>query len=255
MGNKISKKMTNSTTLMCVFSIIALFFGAVGAAFDPLATLIHNAVFKHDVDAMFLNFSDSLTKVTMYFTIYGSAVFMAVLAFVVMILMFKNKDKKNLSSSTASLIIFSTLAALPLPIVGMINELKTNISTIKSNFTDQTIFMRVSLLLVYCIPLISGFFLLLAGLCLALRLSGETYTVEVERVEKAVPDRFNQQPVPNQFAQPDMNSFRQPAPFVPQPSAAPEAASVQSEPAVCPHCGAPLKSPDAKFCSACGQKV
>ena len=256
MGNRISKKMTNSTTLMCVFSIIALFFGAVGAAFDPLATLIHNAVFKHDVDYMFLyDYDSTVRKITWYFTLYGSSVFMAVMSLVVMILLFKNKGKKNLSSSTASLIIFPTLGSMLLPIFGMIDELSSSISKIKSSDTDQTVFIKVCQLLAYCIPLISGFFLLLAGLCLALRLSGETYTVEVERVEKAVPDRFNQQPVPNQFAQPDMNSFRQPAPFVPQPSAAPEAASVQSEPAVCPHCGAPLKSPDAKFCSACGQKV
>ena len=222
--------------------------------------MIHNAVFKHDVDVMFLDFSDSLTKVTMYFTIYGSAVFMAVLAFVVMILMFKNKGKKNLSSSTASLIIFSTLAALPLPIVGMINELKTNISTIKSNFTDQTIFMRVSLLLVYCIPLLSGFFLLLNGLFLALRLSGESYAVEIERVEKDTSaNTFVQQPIQNQFAQPEINSFAQPEPVAPiapvVSQSSPQDAAVAQEPAICPHCGAPLKSADAKFCSSCGQKV
>lgn len=263
MGNKISKKMTNSTNVMCVFSVIALFFGAVGAAFDPLATLIHNAVFKHDVDYMFLyDYDSTVRKITWYFTLYGSSVFMAVMSLVVMILLFKNKGKKNLSSSTASLIIFPTLGSMLLPIFGMIDELSSSISKIKSSDTDQTVFIKVCQLLAYCIPLISGFFLLLTGLLLALRLSGESYSVAVERVEKVapanefIPQQMQNQPIQNQFAQPDMNSFRQPEPAAPvapvlQPTAP------ESEPAVkmCPHCGAQLKSATAKFCSTCGQQV
>ena len=262
MGNTFSKKMTNSTTLLCVFSIIALFFGAVGAAFDPLATLIHNAVFKHDVDSLFMYGNDTIDKLTWYFNIYGSSVFMAVLSLVVMILLFKNKGKKNLSSSTASLIIFSTIAALPFPVIGMISELTNNISKIRSSDTDQTVFLKVCQLLVFCIPLVAGFFLLISGLLLALRLSGETYTVEIERVEKVapanefIPQQMQNQPIQNQFAQPDMNSFINPEPAAPvapilQPTAP------DSEPAVkmCPHCGAQLKSATAKFCSTCGQQV
>ena len=262
MGNTFSKKMTNSTTLLCVFSIIALFFGAVGAAFDPLATLIHNAVFKHDVDSLFMYGNDTIDKLTWYFNIYGSSVFMAVLSLVVMILLFKNKGKKNLSSSTASLIIFSTIAALPFPVIGMISELTNNISKIRSSDTDQTVFLKVCQLLVFCIPLVAGFFLLISGLLLALRLSGETYTVEIERVEKTapanefIPQQMQNQPIQNQFAQPDMNSFINPEPAAPvapilQPTAP------DSEPAVkmCPHCGAQLKSATAKFCSTCGQQV
>ena len=263
MGNTFSKKMTNSTTLMCVFSIIALVLGAIGAAFDPLATLIHNAVFSHDVDYMFLyDTNKTISKLTFYFTIYGSSVFMAVLALVVMILLFKNKGKKNLSSSTASLIIFSVIGALPLSLFGMIGELTESISKIRSSDTDQTVFLKVCELLVYCIPLLSAFFLLLTGLLLALRLSGESYSVAVERVEKVapanefIPQQMQNQPIQNQFAQPDMNSFRQPEPAAPvapvlQPTAP------DSEPAVkmCPHCGAQLKSATAKFCSTCGQQV
>ena len=262
MGNKISKKMTNSTTVMCVFSVIALFFGAVGAAFDPLGTMIHNAVYNHDVDSLFMYGNDTIDKLTWYFNIYGSSVFMAVLSLVVMILLFKNKGKKNLSSSTASLIIFSTIAALPFPVIGMISELTNNISKIRSSDTDQTVFLKVCQLLVFCIPLVAGFFLLISGLLLALRLSGETYTVEIERVEKTapanefIPQQMQNQPIQNQFAQPDMNSFRQPEPIapvipVPQP-AAPENEQASK---MCPHCGAQLKSATAKFCSTCGQQV
>ena len=259
--NKATKKLTNASGAVCVFALLSFVFAAIGAAFDPIATLIHNAVFKHDIDLMFIpSCNDTLSNVYYYILIYSSSIVLCIASLVIMILMFKNKGKKGLSSTTASIIIFTALAGITLPAVGMVERLKNSVMEIKSNYTDQTVFLRVCDFLVYCIPLISGFFLLLSGLCLALKLSGESFTVEIERVSdfqlpaehgfgQMQEPAFNKEP----FAAPVSNPeavIPAAVPVIPTPAAS----QTESEPK-CPHCGAVLKNPNAKFCSVCGQKT
>ena len=259
--NKVTKKLTNSSGAVCVFALLSFVFAAIGAAFDPLATLIHNAVFKHDIDHMFIyNFNDSLDTVYNYFQIYSTSVMLCIVSFVVMILMFKNKGKKGLSSTSASIVIFTALASIPLPVIGMIHRLTNSIMEIKSRDTDQTVFIKICELLVFSIPLLAAFFLMLSGLCLALRLSGETFTVEIDTVSDI------QLPAEHGFGQMQEPAFNK-GPFttpVSSPEAViPAAAPVIPTPAVsqpeaepkCPHCGSVLKNPNAKFCSVCGQKT
>ncbi len=259
--NKAIKKLTNSNGAVCVFALLAFVFAAIGAAFDPLATLIHNAVYKHDIDHMFIyDLDDTLDTLFNYLQIYSTSIMLCIISLVVMILMFKNKGKKGLSSTTASIIIFTALAGITLPAVGMVERLKNSIMEIKSNYTDQTVFLRVCDFLVYCIPLISGFFLLLSGLCLALKLSGESFTVEIDRVSdiqlpaehgfgQMQEPAFNKEP----FTAP-VNNAEAPIPAAAPVIPAPAAGQSVSEPK-CPHCGSTLKNPNAKFCSVCGQKT
>ena len=255
------KKLTNAGTASCVFAVLAFVFAICGSVFDPVATAIHNAVFENDVDSMFI-FSHDDTAVTIYrfFDVYGSAIFMAVLSFVTMIILFKNKRTKGLTAASASLMIFAVIADLPLSVLGMVNTIQQDILKLTSDDTDQTVFICVCRLLVFCLPLISGFFLLLAGLFLALKLSGESFSVEIERVEKSAKQSFDGFPAENQFA---ANAFIPEQPVLnPEHIAdAPVAEAIASEkteepkaPATCPHCGAVLKTA-AKFCSSCGQKV
>lgn len=260
------KKLTNAGSASCVFAVLAFVFALCGAVLEPVSTAIHNAVFEHDIDNMFLyTHDDTVMTIYHFFDIYGSGIFMAVLSFVAMIILFKNKRTKGLTAASASLIIFAALAAIPLSVFGMITEIQEDILKLTSDDTDQTVFVSVCRLLVFCLPLIAGFFLLLSGLFLALRLSGESFTVEVERAEKAAAQMFDGFPADNQYAagafMPEQNSVQPQAvseapveAVVPEPTAAPEVSEEPAAPATCPHCGAVLKT-GAKFCSACGQKV
>lgn len=261
------KKLTNAGTASCVFAVLAFVFAICGSVFDPVATAIHNSVFENDIDSMFF-YSHDDTAVTIYhfFDVYGSGIYMAVLSFVAMIILFKNKRTKALTASSASLIIFAVIADLPLSVFGMVNTIQQDILKLTSDDTDQTVFICVCRLLVFCLPLIAGFFLLLAGLFLALKLSGESFSVEIESVEKSAKQSFDGFPAENQFA---ANVFipehpvqhSEPITTTPEAFATPVAETFSSEkteepkaPATCPHCGAVLKTA-AKFCSACGQKV
>lgn len=205
MSKKAYKKLTNANGLVRVFSIIALILGVIALLLEPIGRLIYNMIFTNKADYLIAN------TVKEYFSSIQYSLILFVLTIALMIAAFSSKNKKNIGQGFSSLLVLVPIATSVIPTIDLIDYLGSNTFKYMMKGADNLKFRALLILMVFILILCVAVLLLISGLVLVARASGEKPT-EVTYIETALKKRpasqqgFNHQQQFNQF-NPQQNQF------------------------------------------------
>ena len=211
MTKKAYKKLTNANGLVRLFSIISLILGVIAVLLEPLSRLLYNMIFTNKVDYVFVNTFKS------YINASQNSYILLAASVALLIASFSSKNKKNIGQGFSSLMILVPIIASVQPAISMFDYLDSASFKYWMDGADNLKFKGLVILFVYLFVLIVAALLIISGLVLLIRASGEKPT-EVTYVERAgkkpqqmgfnpQQNQFNQFGAPqNGFANPNMNN-------------------------------------------------
>ena len=217
--NKAYKKLTNANGAVRVFSIIALILSFMGVMLEPLGKLLYNMIFKNDVKHLLISSTDSF-KSYVFMSEYSIIFF--VMTIVLMVAAFSSKHKKNIGQGFGSLFVLVPIVTSIVPLTNMIDYLKSRSFEYAMKGSNNIQFRAISTLLVYLLPVCTATLLVICGLILVSKASGEKPT-EITYVPTKINNRpsapqgfvpqnqFGQFGQPNNQFNPQQNGFGQPA--------------------------------------------
>lgn len=278
------KKLTNAGGGTRFLAFLALLFAGLGCALEPLAKIVYKLYKDTELDVLFSNDWVGYIEKCM------PSITVAVVALVYFLVLLGSSKKMNVGSFETVLAVFTGIALIISPAYNIATLIGKNtfISQIKKGGVSG--FTNICELLVFTLPALSAFFIILSGLALAGRLMEENIQVEIPLRSNvdldAVNEVINRQPytpADNGYSNVNDNTFAMPAaqpqnetandnfirpaevkeetvtavaetsPLIPDVSSEENSISENTE-KTCPNCFAKLKS-NAKFCASCGTKL
>lgn len=256
------KKLTESGGGVCTLSFIAMIVSAAGLALEFLGTLGYTSFNDVSQNYMFAN------DVFSYIFTYDKSIITFVLSLTVFFAACANRRKKKIGGELPAIVILTSVACSASPIAFMVYLFDSgNLADIFSNGSDSEIFRAVMGILVYALPLLACFLLLMCGITIAAKLGGESYTVSVpivktvalkaddgfvENIAKHSADAL----IPHHEIDHDSVVSEETAKPEPTVDIIPDAvpAVAETETVRCHDCGEMVRH-NAKFCQKCGAKM
>lgn len=177
------KKVTTAGGGTIILGFFALLFGMLGILLEPAAKALYPVIF--DGKSLEKLFSDDWVG---YLEVCMPSVAIFVISLVMLFNLFGSVKKANAGSFSITLIIFIGVSNILTPVYHIVNLMNN------SSFMDEIkkggywTFTGTCQILVYGLPAISAFFLLLAGLALAGRLVDSDIEVNVSPIVAANTD-------------------------------------------------------------------
>lgn len=292
------KRFTRGGGAPLVLTVIALIISLTAAFEEYIARFIYNLAFKDNkADKVFVSsiigfFTMERNSVSVIRVYTEKAFIIALVAFAAFLVLAASARKKKIVSGEAWMMIISAAACAIEPVIYMIHFFSNSLYKNFSDSNDGVRFRSFYGFLIYALPLIAAFLLVLAGFILLIRLAREK-AVEISSEEPAAAGDDNndtaaddtyaaafmpqtepvmpEAAIPPQSDEPAFAAADEPKaePEIPQAAPAAEEAAAeepaeeetQPEPLIthepekvfCASCGNQL-DPAAKFCNNCGAK-
>lgn len=285
------KKLTHGGGAPMVLSLIALIISLVASFQEYLFRFIYNLAFDAEAEKVFVDsvagyFTMTRNDVSVISMYSEKAFILAIISLAAFLIFALSGKKKTIVGGEAVMLIASSAACLIEPVMYLVNFFAGDMKDGLSSDNDGERFRCFYGLLIYALPVIVAFLLIVAALIILCRVAAEKNKVEVARktvnaspiaaAAVAAPvfaePTFAQPSFPQQSgvmdeitAVPVAESVTETEEAAPEMPIAEEAVSQVSEPIAqavieeapksvfCATCGQQL-DPNAKFCNNCGTK-
>ena len=184
--NRAYKKLTNANGAVRFFSILAFIIGLIGVLLEPLGKLLYNMIFDKKIDNLLVKGFKQYINASQYSIIFF------VMTIILMVAAFSSKHKKNIGQGFGSLFVLVPLITSIVPIMDMIDYLKSSTFEYYMKGADNLRFRGIAILMVYVLALSAALLLVLSGLILVCKASSEKPT-EITYVPTKLKNGFDAQ--------------------------------------------------------------
>ncbi len=247
-----TKKLANTKGFPLVMMILAFLFSAAAAAQEFISMLAYKIAFSKD------EYRDILIhKTSEFFSVYGTACFLFLFTFFVMLVFIAGAGKKSCGYKEGLIVLFAGISAAVAPLFRFLFLAGSDDFKNMSEMADDELFLFVSEIIVCLAPVLIGLFLALAGLGLVIKVkaSGTAATLPEQTAAQKQADAQKQtaQPTAESRQQIPAEAVQAVTEVLEVPKPAEEEVKAEGGTYRCKNCGGEL-AVGAKFCRHCGSK-